>query len=138
MGSPVFVDTAYLVALLNRHDVLHDRAQALASAWAKRRTSLLTTDAVLIELANFFARSPLRSLTIQAIRQIRATPGWVIVAIAPDLIERAETRYAAHPDKGWSLTDCLGMEVMLKHNAVEVATPDHHFKQAGFKLLMAT
>jgi hypothetical protein len=29
------------------------------------------------------------------------------------------------------------MEAMLDHSATDVATPDHHFKQAGFRTLMS-
>jgi hypothetical protein len=52
-------------------------------------------------------------------------------------LDRAEARYRAHPDKGWSLTDCLSMEAMLDHGATEVATPDRHFALAGFRTLMS-
>jgi len=135
--SPVFVDTAYFVALLNRRDALHARARTLASQWAARGVSLVTTDGVLIELGNFFARSPLRSLAATTIHKIRSTPGWIVDRISVDLLDRAEARYRAHPDKGWSLTDCLSMEAMLDHGATDVATPDHHFTQAGFHTLMS-
>ncbi len=45
-------------------------------------------------------------------------------------------RYAAHPDKSWSLTDCASMDVMIDHRATDAATPDHHFAKAGFGVLM--
>jgi predicted nucleic acid-binding protein len=134
---PIFVDTAYLVALLNRRDGLHSRATTLAATWAAHGLELLTTDGVLIELGNFFARSPLRPLAATAIHRIRNTPGWTVDRISAGLLDRAEARYRAHPDKGWSLTDCLSMEAMLDHSATDVATPDHHFKQAGFRTLMS-
>lgn len=135
--SPIFVDTAYFVALLNRRDALHARATTLASAWASRGVGLLTTDGVVLELGNFFARSPLRSLAASAIQKIRRTPGWTVDRVTAGLLDRAEARYGAHPDKGWSLTDCLSMESMLEHDATDVATSDHHFAQAGFRVLMA-
>ncbi|HEX7476208.1 MAG TPA: PIN domain-containing protein [Polyangiales bacterium] len=131
-----FVDTGYLVALINRRDALHGQATALARAWAKDGRILLTTDGVLIEFANFFARSPLRSLAITSIRQIRSTQGWTVLRLVPTLVDRAEARYGAHMDKAWSLTDCLSMEAMLDHGIREAATPDHHFEQAGFRILM--
>ena len=132
----IFVDTGYLVALLNRRDALHVRAKELAQAWRETSQRLLTTDGVLIELANFFARSPLRSLAIDSIRRIRSTPGWTVERLTPERVRRAESRYASHPDKGWSLTDCLSMEAMRDHRATDVATPDRHFAQAGFRALM--
>lgn len=134
--APVFVDTGYLVALLNRRDALHARALDLAGRWERADTVLLTTDTVLIELANFFARSPLRGQAIAAIERIRSAPGWVVEPLNVQRLNRGIARYASRPDKGWSLTDCLSMDTMLDHQASEVATPDHHFVQAGFKVLM--
>lgn len=133
---PVFIDTGYFVALLNRRDSLHEQATALAAEWEHDDAALLTTDAVLIELANFFARSPLRGQVIAAIERIRTAPGWLVEHLTVQRLNRGIARYASHPDKGWSLTDCLSMDTMLDHHAVEVATPDRHFSQAGFTVLM--
>ncbi len=136
--GPVLVDTGFLVALINKKDTLHVQARGLARTWETQRRSLLTTDGVLIEFANFFARSPLRALAIAWIRRIRALgPAWTIVRLTPQVVERAEARYAAHADKSWSLTDCISMEAMIEHGAIEAATPDRHFAQAGFHVLLA-
>lgn len=133
----IFVDTGYFVALLNRKDALHARALELTRGWDRRKSRLLTTDAVLVELANFFSRSGLRGLAISAIEAIREAPGWRVEHITSQRLERGIARYAAHPDKAWSLTDCLSMDAMTDHRATDVATPDHHFAQAGFRVLMA-
>jgi uncharacterized protein len=133
---PVFVDTGYFVALLNRRDTLHARAVSLAQEWEKTNRTAVTTDAVLIELANFFARGPLRRTVVATIRKVREAAGFEVTACDANLLERSLTRYATHHDKSWSLTDCLSMEVMLDANCHEAATPDHHFAQAGFAVLM--
>jgi hypothetical protein len=134
---PVFVDTGYFVALLAQRDALHASAMKLAREWKESGRSLLTTDAVIIELANFFARGPLRRRAISAIAQIRGAVGWTIERVTPDRLRRAESLYASHLDKSWSLTDCLSIETMREHRATEAATPDHHFAQAGFRVLMS-
>ncbi len=134
--SPVFVDTAYLVALLNRRDRFHAVAKDLAKAWARDETALATNDAVLIEFANFFSRSPLRPKAIAWIGHIRSDSGWNTIGLSQDLLSRAENRFARHADKYWSLTDCLSMENMLDLDARLAATTDNHFAQAGFEVLM--
>lgn len=134
--APILVDTGYFVALLNRRDALHDQALSLASRWQKKNRVLLTSDAVLIELANFFARSPLRGVVHGALQKIRVARDWTVVPINSKLLARAESRYGGHLDKEWSLTDCISMEIMADHHSTEVATPDKHFSQAGFRVLM--
>jgi uncharacterized protein len=133
---PIFVDTGYFVALLNRRDALHNQAVALARTWQKKRRSFVTTDAVLIELANFFARTSMRGTALQTIRKLRTAPGWMVEQLSAPLLARSEKRYGAHPDKAWSLTDCISMEVMMDVGSKEAATPDRHFAQAGFRPLM--
>jgi hypothetical protein len=134
--KPVFVDTAYLVALTNASDRHHDQATSLAQAWDKQRRLFVTTDAVLLEYANFFARSPLRRLAATTLARLRSVGGWRIVSLDGPVLAQGEARYAAHSDKASSLTDCISMEVMKESVLEEAATTDAHFAQAGFGVLM--
>ena len=43
--------------------------------------------------------------------------------------------YAARPDKGYNLTDCISMQTMSRHGITDVLTDDHHFEQEGFRAL---
>ena len=136
MAHDVFVDTAYLVVLLDRRDALHVEGLALAKQLAARGARLVTTDAVLIELANYFARSPLRARAIDLVAELRSDEGWTVVAIDRPSLLRAEARYRAHADKDWSVTDCMSMDVMSSRKIRDVATTDGGFAQAGFRLLL--
>ena len=49
----VFADTLYWIALISSRDQWHERAVSIKTALAN--ASLVTTDSVLIEVANFFA-----------------------------------------------------------------------------------
>ena len=52
-----FIDTGYLVALIDRRDQLHARA----TAWSRHlHDSLVTTSAVLLETFNNLSDTPLR------------------------------------------------------------------------------
>lgn len=136
VAGKVLVDTAYLIALLDPRDHLNERAQALAGKLAAQRAGLVTTDAVVLEFANYFARSPLRGHAAKWIAAFRADPAWDIAPVERDLLRRAEVRYARHLDKSWSLTDCHSMEFMRERRIREVATTDIGFEQAGFRCLL--
>lgn len=136
MARRVFVDTAYLVALLDPRDRLHADALRLTEQMEAERAELVTTDAVMTEFGNYFARSPLRATAAEWVAALRDDRGWDISAVASPLQERGEARYRKHADKAWSVTDCISMEHMLERKLKEVATSDVHFEQAGFTVLL--
>jgi predicted nucleic acid-binding protein len=53
--NSVFIDTGYVIALINERDQYHSQAVVLANRFAGQ--SLVTTDAVLLEIGNALARS---------------------------------------------------------------------------------
>ena len=136
MASEAFIDSAFLIALLRSRDEHHEPARALATKLADEGRLLVTTDAVVLEFANFFARLPARSRAIAAIGAIRADPGWRVESLDAGLLGRAEARYRRYADKDWSLTDCVSMELMGRRGIREVATTDQGFAQAGFEVLL--
>jgi uncharacterized protein len=136
MKPIVFVDTSFLVALLDPRDSEHRKALSLVRKLHKKRTGLLSSDAILLELANYFSRSPLRSEAIAWIDAIRANAEWEIISLERPLVLQGESRYRRYRDKSWSLTDCISMEVMEERGLAEVATADKDFAQAGFRVLM--
>ena len=136
MARNVLVDSAYLVALLDPRDNFNAAAVTLAAELADQGAALLTTDAVVLEFANYFARSPLRGHAPRWIAAFRADAGFEIAPLEAVLLRRAESRYARHLDKSWSLTDCHSMELMRERRIREVATTDVGFQQAGFRCLL--
>jgi len=67
---------------------------------------------------------------------IRAQADVKVVPASSELFRRGCQLHAQRQDKEWSLTDCTSF-VVMKERAVEGAlTSDHHFEQAGFRLLM--
>ncbi|MFA5160176.1 MAG: hypothetical protein WC484_06695 [Candidatus Omnitrophota bacterium] len=51
-GDTCFVDTVCWIALLNKHDNLHDTADILYKKWMKAGSRFVTTSSVFIETAN--------------------------------------------------------------------------------------
>jgi predicted nucleic acid-binding protein len=129
----LFVDTVYWLALMNPRDTWHPRALE----WAGRIDEpLVTTDAVLTEVADAFCRADRRRWAIEAIRNIRADTETTSVPGSADLFASALELYSARPDKDWSLTDCMSFVVMKDRRLERALTADLHFVQAGFQAVL--
>jgi predicted nucleic acid-binding protein len=128
-----FADTSYFLALLIPNDENHGAALTLASQWSG---PLMTTDWVLVELANHLSPSRSRATFGQFVRALAGDRRMTIVSASGDLMRRGVELYDSRPDKEWSLTDCLSFIVMRDQRLTEALSADHHFEQAGFTLLM--
>ena len=95
-----------------------------------------TTDWVLVELGNFLAKSSIRNLFAAFVRDLPTDPRFEIIAADRDQFESGCALYDARPDKAWSLTDCISMVVLEQRSIRDVFTADHHFEQAGYKILL--
>jgi uncharacterized protein len=124
-----FVDTSCYVALVNSRDALHGRAVQLASSY---QGDLVTTDYVLIEAGNFFARMENRNVFVNLLDALQADSKTTILPGTREFFLAGAARYRSRPDKDWSLTDCISFIVMEKFDLSDALTADHHFEQAGF------
>lgn len=126
-----FADTWFFVALLDRHDSHHERAQRLAFQVVPHG-SVVTHDAVLTEVLAYFCEDGAwaRQRAVEGIRSA-ALQFNVLPADRPLFIAGLDL-YATRPDKEYSLVDCMSMVVMEERGIRHVLTNDHHFTQAGF------
>lgn len=131
----VFADTFYWIALLNPADKSHQDARTVSQT---RENSVVTTEAVLIEMLNYFSASGerMRQASATLCDQIFAHGQTVVLPQTRDAFNLGFKLYKARPDKGYSLTDCISMVEMRKRNIVHVLTHDRHFAQEGFNLLL--
>ncbi len=133
--NKVFVDTSFFVALVSPGDVSHGKACGFAEAHTD--DEMITSEFVLIELGNFFSRSPLRSLFLDIVRDLEHNPRGLVVPATQTLYQLGLDLYEKRPDKDWSLTDCISFVVMEEQGITEALTADRHFEQAGFVPLLA-
>jgi hypothetical protein len=132
--SRFFLDTAYVLALLNPHDIHHEQAKALLPSMRDAR-EVWITEAVLVEIGNALAGSN-RSVAVAFINSCYVTPNVKLVSVDSALLHRAIDFYYARKDKEWGLTDCISFIVMEDHGLTEALTTDEHFQQAGFRALL--
>jgi uncharacterized protein len=130
----IFLDTTFLVAVVDKGDSLHD----VAAKWAAKlaQGSKLTTEYVLVECVNMLRTAPERPLAAALIELVEEIPGLQIEWASRSLFDDGMQLFRRRPDKEWSLTDCISFAVMQRHGVTQALTFDHHFEQAGFEALL--
>jgi len=129
----VFCDTVYFLALLNPADSLHEAAKSYIGD-AER--ALLTTQWVLAEVGNALSRQQGRNRFAQLLDILNRSPHTEVIPADAKGFRSACELFVLRPDKEWSLTDCHSFLVMKERGLEEALTHDHHFKQAGFRILL--
>ena len=129
----VFADTFFFVALLDRTDDWHERAR-LASLLLLENTVVVTSDAVLVEFVNFFSNhnAEIRRRVVIQVHRILDAPEFHVLPMTRSAMLSGLSLHASRSDKGYSLTDCISMQMMRELGLFEILTHDHHFAQEGF------
>ena len=131
----LFLDTAFVIGLLNWKDQYHGKAKELFPRF-RAAGEVWTTEAILVEIGNHLSSIQHRRTAIRFIQQCHANSRMRIVPATTNLLNRALDLYDSHKDKTWGLTDCISFVVMQDETLADAITTDRHFQQAGFRALM--
>ncbi len=131
--NDVFADTSFFVALISLRDAHHDAADKLAK---ECRGRIVTSHWVLLEVANFFAASQARPTATQFLTALLGDLDTTIIPATLQSFNDGWDLYRARTDKRWSLTDGIALCLMHERGLTEALTSDHHFEQAGFRVLL--
>lgn len=132
---PLFADTFYWIALLNRRDAWYRRVVALSRILGTQQ--FLTTEWVLAEFLAFYsaAGAVTRQRAAAKTRQILQDPRIHVLSPSQAMFLDGLALYESRLDKQYSLTDCISMHVMRREGLTDVLTNDRHFTQEGFRIL---
>jgi predicted nucleic acid-binding protein len=137
LREPVFLDTAYVIALVNRDDALHPIAIELADRLEGAYPGqIITSRPILLEIGNGLSKPTYRRVAGNLLASIGEDPAIEVVELSESLYAQALALYGARPDKGWGMTDCTSFVIMREREIVNALTHDVHFEQAGFRPLM--
>lgn len=128
-----FVDSGYLIALVDRADQLHDRSLKWAGFLVD---DLITTSLVWVELFNHCTAQPLRDSAHRFREALDAQTRFKAIHVDEKLMQAGFALHRGRPDKTWSLTDCISFTVMTDRGIKRALAYDHHFEQAGFEALL--
>ncbi len=131
--SAVFADSFYFLARLNRDDAAHEQAVQIGTQ--ETRPSV-TTACVLTEVGDAMSSPANRPAFLRLLEVLQSSPDVKVIPATAELFDRGVQLYAERPDKEWSLTDCISFVVITDENLTDALTGDHHFEQAGFRLLL--
>lgn len=133
MRSKIFVDTLFIVALINKRDQYHQKALELSEEY--ENYPLITTDAVFLEVGNALSNN-YKNEAVELMESFLESDDVEVIRLNPDLFDEALSLYKKHEDKSWGLVDCISFVVMKKYEVTQALTFDRHFIQAGFQALM--
>ncbi|MGP1385031.1 MAG: type II toxin-antitoxin system VapC family toxin [Thainema sp.] len=122
----LFADTFFWIAFLNPADDWHHQVR---QTFARLQPcQLITTDEVLTEVLAFYSKSgvQLRTKAANLVRDILASPDVDVYPQSHQSFLDGLTLYEQRLDKGYSLADCISMNVMKRQNIAEILTHDKH------------
>lgn len=132
----VFIDTSYLIAILEPTDDRHEKAKTVSQSLGSIQQ--ITSEMVLTELLNAFCTRGkfFRQMVLNVLEDLSSDPNIEIIPQSSELFEQACRYYKQRLDKEYSLTDCASMVIMRERGIDKVLTHDHHFQQEEFKALL--
>lgn len=133
MSEYIFIDTGFVIALINKRDRYHKQARTLADQYDSQ--PMLITDAILLEIGNALARG-FKVEASEIIANFLISDEVKVVRLSTQLFDEAFGLYQKYQDKEWSLVDCISFVVMQQEYITQALTFDRHFVQAGFEALM--
>ena len=133
--SVLFVDTSFYQALLNPRDRWHTKALEFSREY---RGGMVTSEYVLCELGTLMCAPRLRPIFMEFVGLLDVASAVEIVPASAGHFRAGLALFASRPDKEWSMTDCVSFAMMSDRGIVEALAFDHHFEQAGFRLLLGS
>lgn len=132
----VFADANFWIARFNPRNPLHQ--SAVTAAMSIGRARIVTNEVVLTEFLDYYSKpaGEGRANVAKMVREIRLNRDIDVLPQTAVSFEAGLTLFENRSDKEWGLSDCISMAEMTAQGLRHVLTSDHHFKQAGFEILM--
>jgi len=111
MKRIIFLDTGYLIALIRKKDQFHAAAMEASELYSG---PFLTTDLILVELANSLSKPLYRKTVVTVIEKIQTDSNTTVIPFASEGMSKAFSLFKRRKDKTWGMVDCYSFVVMKK------------------------
>jgi predicted nucleic acid-binding protein len=133
--TAIFADASFYIACVNPRDELHSQAKELAKDCSD---DVITSEFVLLEVGNWLSRAGDKPAFLGLMNYLREDQQTQILPVSTELFRHGFSLFAQRLDKDWSLTDCISLHIKKEKRLTVALTSDHHFKQAGYRILLTS
>lgn len=134
MDRSIFLDTSFVLAYVFKDDTYNSKALKLQNEITKENIIVLTTDLILVEVANSLSKVKFRHEAVITINNLQKAAN--VLPVDRNVFQDSWDLFVKRTDKEWGLTDCYSFVIMEKHGIKQALTTDKHFEQAGFEILL--
>jgi len=135
-GGETFADTSVLYAAVDARDAYHPDAASLLRRLALAGRMIVTSDYVVAETLNLAVARRGRIVADRLLQLLDTSSGLRIEWIGAEHFEAARAFFRTHADHDYSFTDCTSFVLMDRLRIRDALTSDHHFVEAGFRMLL--
>lgn len=134
----VFVDTAYVFAVFDPDDALHEVAVSISDELTSEGVEFVSTQTVLVEFLTLvrYMGAYHRAAAVRFVQAMQTNQRIVFVEESAALFDQALSLYLGRPDKTYSMGDCIGMVVCRNLSITDLLTHDKDFVQEGYIALL--
>jgi len=125
----ILIDSSFWIALRDRRDLNHERANELVREILGSRWPIVITDFIFAETHAYFVRSVI--LRKQVMRDLLDNPVVRSESVEPEDRQAALEFLGSYDDKAWAYCDALSFAVIERLGIKVAASFDHHFDQPG-------
>jgi uncharacterized protein len=130
----LLADSAAWLALYDRKDKYHLRAQRAFRELAEQKVNFVVTDYLIAETITLIMGRAGHTAAVMSGDWLLNSSRVRVIRADIDLWNETWQFFKRYADKEFSFIDCLSFVVMRREHIADAFTFDHHFEQMGFRL----
>ncbi len=134
-GTTVFVDTGAWIALALTRDPLHGRARATWTDLVEAGAKLTASVPIILETFTFLERNANRDVALDWRSSIESLRRFRLIECTRRDLQEAWAYVERNDFHKLSAVDATSFVLMKRHRVHVAFAFDHHFAQAGFRLV---